>query len=117
MLSIRIHQHGGPEVLSVDEVPRPALSGADQILVAMKAAALNHLDLWVRNGLPGVSLPLVLGSDVADVVEEIGEAVEGFAKGDEVVIQPGLSPGGDRRRAPLSGGQPASRQGSADISG
>ena len=58
MLAVRIHRHGGPEVLSLDEVPRPALSNPNEVLVAMKAAALNHLDLWIRNGLPGVSLPL-----------------------------------------------------------
>ncbi len=92
MLAVRIHRHGGPEVLSLDEVPRPALSNPNEVLVAMKAAALNHLDLWIRNGLPGVSLPLplVLGSDGAGVVEAAGEAVEGFARGDEVVIQPGV---------------------------
>ncbi len=58
MLAVHIHRHGGPEVLSLDEVPRPALSNSNGVLVAMKAAALNHLDLWIRNGLPGVSLPL-----------------------------------------------------------
>ncbi len=58
MLAVRIHRHGGPEVLSLDEVPRPALSNPNEVLVAMKAAALNHLDLWIRNGLPGVSLLL-----------------------------------------------------------
>ncbi len=58
MLAVRIHQHGGPEVLSLDEVPRPALSNPNEVLVAMKAGALNHLDLWIRNGLAGASLPL-----------------------------------------------------------
>ena len=58
MLAVHIHQHSGPAALSLDEVPRPALSNSNGILVAMKAAALNHLDLWIRNGLPGVSLPL-----------------------------------------------------------
>ncbi|MBA7617761.1 MAG: hypothetical protein GH143_09945 [Calditrichaeota bacterium] len=57
MLSLHIHQHGGPAALLLDEVPRPALSNSNGVLVAMKAAALNHLDLWIRNGLAGVSLP------------------------------------------------------------
>ncbi|MFB0515623.1 MAG: zinc-binding dehydrogenase [Candidatus Neomarinimicrobiota bacterium] len=90
MLAVRVHQPGGPEVVSIDEVPRPELNAADRVLVAMKAAALNHLDLWVRNGLPGVSLPIIMGSDGSGVVVEVGGAMEGFARGDEVVIQPGL---------------------------
>lgn len=58
MLAVHIHRHGGPAAFLLDEVPRPALSNSNGVLVAMKAAALNHLDLWIRNGLPGVSLPL-----------------------------------------------------------
>ncbi len=90
MLAVRVHQHGGPEVLTLDEIGRPELSDDNSVLVAMKATALNHLDLWVRNGLPGVSLPVTMGSDGAGVVLETGAAVEGLKPGDEVVIQPGV---------------------------
>ncbi len=58
MLAVHIHRHSCPAALSLDEVPRPALSNSNEVLVAMKAGVLNHLDLWIRNGLPGVSLPL-----------------------------------------------------------
>ncbi len=58
MLAVHIHRHSCPAALSLDEVPRPALSNPIGVLAAMKAAALNHLDLWIRNSLPGVSLPL-----------------------------------------------------------
>ncbi|MFC1543599.1 zinc-binding dehydrogenase [Candidatus Neomarinimicrobiota bacterium] len=90
MLAVRIHQHGGPNVLTLEELPRPGPPDSNQVLVAVKSAALNHLDLWVRSGLPGVNLPIVLGSDGAGVVEEVGNAVKDFSRGEEVVIQPGL---------------------------
>ncbi len=91
MLAVRLHEHGDPQVLRVDDVPRPQV-GSGEILVAMKAAALNHLDLWLRDGLPGLHLPLpmIMGSDGAGVVTEIGAGVDGLAVGDDVVIQPGL---------------------------
>ncbi len=89
MKAVRIHRHGGPEVLSVDEVPRPVCP-RDKVLVQMKAAALNHLDIWVRNGLPGLQLdlPLVLGSDGAGIISEVGQSVKGRSVGERVVIQP-----------------------------
>lgn len=91
MLAVRLHQHGDPGVLRVEDVPRPQI-GSGEILVAMKAAALNHLDLWLRNGLPGLNMPLpmIMGSDGAGVVTEIGAGVDGLAVGDEIVVQPGL---------------------------
>ena len=94
MLAVRLHRHGDPQVLRVEDVPRPQV-GRGEILVAMKAAALNHLDLWLRNGLPGLKMPLpmIMGSDGAGVVTEIGAGVDGFAVGDEIVVQPGLSCG------------------------
>ena len=62
-------QHGGPEVLEYTDVPEPSIR-ADEVLVQVKACALNHLDIFVRNGLPGIDIPLphMLGSDVAGVV-------------------------------------------------
>jgi len=94
MRAVRIHQHGGPEVLQLDEIdpPRPR---ADEVTVEVKACALNHLDLWVRKGLPNVTieLPRILGSDVSGAVVETGEAVTDVSVGEEVVVQPGLSCG------------------------
>lgn len=72
------------------DVQRP---GPGQILVEMKAAALNHLDLYVRKGLPGLHLPLILGSDGSGVVKEVGSGVRQFAVGDKVVAQPGYGCG------------------------
>jgi NADPH:quinone reductase-like Zn-dependent oxidoreductase len=89
MIAVRIHQHGGPEVLSLDELPRPEANEETQVLVEVKAAALNHLDLWVRKGLPGISLPIIMGSDAAGIVAEVGSKVTEFKPGDEVVVQPG----------------------------
>jgi NADPH:quinone reductase-like Zn-dependent oxidoreductase len=94
MKAMRIHQHGGPEVLKLEQIdpPRPK---AGEVLVRVKACAMNHLDLWTRNGLPGrhIPMPHILGSDIAGVIEEVGEDVEGIASGDEVALQPGLSCG------------------------
>jgi NADPH:quinone reductase-like Zn-dependent oxidoreductase len=73
MQAVRVHQHGGPEVLMLEEAPKAAITKADQVLVRMRAAALNHLDLWVRKGLPGIPLPITMGSDGAGVIEEIGK--------------------------------------------
>lgn len=92
MKAVRVHKHGGPEVLQVESCRAPKVA-ADEVLVRVKAAALNHLDLWVRRGIPGQRFPLPLtpGSDAAGVVEKVGAAVSGIRPGDRVVIQPGLS--------------------------
>ncbi len=89
MRAVRIHKHGGPEVLQIDRLPEPALS-AGEALVRIKAASLNHLDLWLRNGLRGIPLPLILGSDAAGVVEKIAADTGNphFRPGDEVVLVP-----------------------------
>src|SRR5438445_613547 len=63
MKAVRIHQFGGPEVLIYEDVPDPQ-PRKDEVLVRVRACALNHLDIWVRKGLPGVKLPHILGSDV-----------------------------------------------------
>ena len=62
MKAVRIHEHGDIDVLKWEEVSIPSIS-ENQALVEIKAAAMNHLDLWVRKGIPGVPLPCVLGSD------------------------------------------------------
>jgi NADPH:quinone reductase-like Zn-dependent oxidoreductase len=90
--AIRIHEDGGPEVLRYEDVPDPG-PGPGEVLVRLQAASLNHLDVWVRKGLPSVPKPRILGGDGAGVVEALGEGVEGFAPGDRVVINPGLEHG------------------------
>jgi len=87
MKAVRIHQFGGPEVLTYEDVPDPK-PRQDQVLVRVRACALNHLDLWVRKGLPGVKLPHILGSDIAGEVAEVGEYVAGFKAGQRVLIAP-----------------------------
>jgi NADPH:quinone reductase-like Zn-dependent oxidoreductase len=88
--AIRIHEDGGPEVLRYEDVPDP-VAGAGEVLIRLRAASLNHLDLWVRKGLPSVPKPRILGADGAGVVEAVGQGVEDVAEGDEVVINPGLA--------------------------
>jgi len=87
MKAVRIHQFGGPEVLTYEDVPDPQ-PRKDQVLVRVKACALNHLDLWVRKGLPGVKLPHILGSDIAGEVAEVGEYVSKFKVGQRVLLAP-----------------------------
>ena len=94
MKAIRIHEDGGPEVLRYEDVPDPA-PGSGEVLVSLRAASLNHLDVWVRKGLPSVPKPRILGADGAGVVADIGADVDGFSVGDRVVINPGI-PHGDR---------------------
>jgi NADPH:quinone reductase-like Zn-dependent oxidoreductase len=87
MKAVRIHQFGGPEVLTYEDIPDPQ-PRKDQVLVRVKACSLNHLDVWVRKGLPGVKLPHILGSDIAGEVAEVGEYVGGFKTGQRVLIAP-----------------------------
>ena len=87
MKAVRIHQFGGPEVLIYEDVADAQLR-KDQILIRVRACALNHLDIWVRKGLPGVKLPHILGSDVAGEVVETGEYVSGFKTGQRVLVAP-----------------------------
>jgi NADPH:quinone reductase-like Zn-dependent oxidoreductase len=82
-----IHEFGGPEVLRYEDVPDPK-PRMDQILIRVKACAMNHLDLWVRRGLPGVKLPHILGSDISGEIVEVGEYVTGFRTGQRVLIAP-----------------------------
>ena len=89
MKAIRIHEDGGPEVLRYEDVEDPE-PGPGEVLVSLRAAGLNHLDIWVRKGLPSVPKPRILGADGAGVVAALGEGVEGFSEGDRVVINPGI---------------------------
>jgi NADPH:quinone reductase-like Zn-dependent oxidoreductase len=87
MKAVRIHQFGGPEVLTYEDVPDPK-PRKDQVLVRVRACALNHLDLFVRHGLPGVKLPHILGSDIAGEIAEVGEYITDFKAGQRVLIAP-----------------------------
>jgi NADPH:quinone reductase-like Zn-dependent oxidoreductase len=94
MHAVIFHQHGGPEVLQYAEVPDPKIE-ADEVMVEVRACALNHLDIWVRGGLPGITIPLphILGNDIAGVVREVGGLATWVHPGDEVMLQPGVSCG------------------------
>lgn len=92
MRAVRIHEDGGPEVLRVEEVPDP-IPSAGEVLVRIRAASLNHLDVWVRKGLPSVPKPRILGADGAGTVEALGEGVTGLEPGQRVVLNPGLEHG------------------------
>jgi len=87
MKAVRIHQFGGPEVLTYEDVPDPQPRN-DQVLVRVRACSVNHLDIWVRKGLPGVNLPHILGSDIAGEIVEVGEYLSGFKAGQRVIISP-----------------------------
>jgi NADPH:quinone reductase-like Zn-dependent oxidoreductase len=82
MKAIRIHEDGGPEVLRYEDAPDPD-PGPDDVLVQLRAASLNRLDLWVRRGLPSVPKPRILGADGAGIDDS----------GRSVVINPGLEHG------------------------
>jgi NADPH:quinone reductase-like Zn-dependent oxidoreductase len=90
--AIVVHAHGGPEALRVEERPAPE-PGPGEVAVALRAIGLNHLDVWVRRGVPGhrFPLPLVPGSDGAGVVAAVGAGRQRVAVGDEVVLLPGVS--------------------------
>jgi NADPH:quinone reductase-like Zn-dependent oxidoreductase len=87
MKAARIHQFGGPEVLTYEDVadPKPR---KDQVLIRVRACSLNHLDIWVRKGLPGVNLPHILGSDIAGEVVEVGEYISDLKPGQRVLLAP-----------------------------
>ena len=94
MKAIVFKEHGGPEVLQYTDAPVPAVR-ANEVLVRVRACALNHLDLWVRGGLPGVAIPLphIPGSDIAGEIAEIGPEVTTVKVGQKVVLAPGVSCG------------------------
>jgi zinc-binding alcohol dehydrogenase/oxidoreductase len=90
--AVRIHEDGGPEVLRYEDVPDPS-PGPGEVLIELRAASLNHLDLWVRKGLPSVPKPRILGADGAGLVAALGDGVDGLEPGQRVVINPGLEHG------------------------
>jgi NADPH:quinone reductase-like Zn-dependent oxidoreductase len=94
MKAIIFSEHGGPEVLRYAEVREPEI-GATEVLVRVRACALNHLDLWVRRGMPGIRIPMphIPGSDIAGEVARVGEKVSGVQPGERVLLSPGISCG------------------------
>ena len=96
MKALCFYEHGDLDVLQYADVPNPT-PGKGKVLVQVKACALNHLDVWVRRGWPGLKLdlPHIGGSDVAGVVTKLGQGVTGWQAGDRVVVDPGLVTGED----------------------
>ncbi len=94
MKAIIFHEHGSPHVLRYTEVPDPKI-GPGEVLVRVRACALNHLDLWVRRGLPGIQLPLphIPGSDISGEVAKVGELITRVKVGQKVLLAPGISCG------------------------
>jgi NADPH:quinone reductase-like Zn-dependent oxidoreductase len=94
MRALYLAAHGGVEQVGFGELPEP-VPGAGEALVRLAAAALNHLDLFVLGGIPGITLemPHVGGADGAGVIAALGPGVSGWREGDEVVLNPGLSCG------------------------
>ncbi len=95
MDAVQFAEHGGRDVIEYGEFPDPEV-GSDEVLVDVKAGALNHLDIWTRKGMPGIDLemPHVPGSDCAGVVEWVGEDATRFSEGDRVALIAGV---GDER--------------------
>ncbi len=108
MKAILIREHGDLDKLLIEELPDPQ-PRADQVLLAVKAVGLNHLDTWVRRGVPGHSfpLPMIPGCDFAGVIQEVGSAVTGLSVGERVLVAPGFSCG--RCEACASGHDPLCR--------
>jgi len=92
MKAVRIHEHGGPEVLQYEDAPEPEIRG-NEILLRVRACSLNHLDLWFRRGLPNVRIPMphILGSDIAGEVAAVGDLCDRINPGQRVLLSPGTS--------------------------
>ena len=91
MKAVRIHAHGDRSVLQCDDIKRPTCA-SDKVILEVKSTSINHLDVWVRGGLPGlpIPLPLIMGSDASGIIVDVGENVPEWNVGDEVVVQPGI---------------------------
>jgi NADPH:quinone reductase-like Zn-dependent oxidoreductase len=91
--AVAFESHGGPEVLTLRDLPDPR-PGADEVLIDVRACGINHLDLWVRQGLGlEIQMPHVLGNDIVGVISEAGPAVRHLRAGDRVLVLPTLSCG------------------------
>ncbi|MBI1977689.1 MAG: zinc-binding dehydrogenase [Candidatus Omnitrophica bacterium] len=95
MKAVIFKEHGDPnQLLYRTDVPEPQI-GPEEVLLRVRACALNHLDIWTRQGMPGITIPLphILGCDIAGEVEQIGTNVKGISKGLRVAVAPGISCG------------------------
>lgn len=92
MKAIVVHEHGDADKLILEDRPDPR-PGPGEVVVAVRACALNHLDLWMRRGIPGVKLPRIPGSDISGAVAEVGPDAEGVKAGDRVYLSPGVGCG------------------------
>ena len=94
MKAVVFHEHGGIDKLRYEDRPDPTVKD-NEVLVRIKACALNHLDIWERVGLPGVQIPLphISGSDICGEVASTGRLVSKTRPGDDVIVSPGLSCG------------------------
>lgn len=94
MKAVVFHEHGGPEKLQYEDRPDPKIK-PDEVLVRVKACALNHLDIWVRQGIPSYQIPLphISGSDVSGQIERVGSKVKDVKVGQKVFVWPGLNCG------------------------
>ncbi len=94
MKAVRFHQHGGLDVLNYEDAPVPKIL-ANEVLVKVKACALNHLDVWLRGGVPGwkLEMPHIVGSDVSGEVAEAGSLATRVRPGDRVLVCPGIGCG------------------------
>ncbi len=94
MKAVRFHAHGGPEVLRYEDVPDPSPQPT-QVKLSVKAVALNHLDIWLRKGLPGVRVPLpkIGGCDIAGEVVALGSACTRVKVGERIMVSPGWTCG------------------------
>ena len=90
MKAVVIYNHGGIENLELADFDKPDCPD-DKVLLKVKACSINHLDIWVRNGIAGLNipLPLILGSDASGIIEEVGSEISSFNIGDSVIVQPG----------------------------
>ncbi len=94
MKAVVFTEHGGPEVLKYTDAPDPR-PRADEVLVRVRACALNHLDLWIRRGIPGIQIPMphINGSDISGEIAAVGEMAGDIRVGEKVLLQPGISCG------------------------
>ena len=93
-VAVRVHEHGSPDVLKSDIIEIPSVS-ANEVLVEIKAVGINHMDIWMRQGIPGlkIPLPLILGCDSSGIVREVGSEVKHIQPGMEYVLSPASSCG------------------------
>src|SRR5215831_6799475 len=94
MKAVVFDQHGGPEVLNYKVVPDPA-PARGEVVIEVKATSINHIDIFLRRGMPGVRVPMpkIVGSDASGIVRQLGPEVTGLSVGQRVTINPGIACG------------------------